>query len=383
MASATSSNPSRTERDVLDAARFCAVLGHALAREAVALLVVRARSEEGTRGPELIRAFVDAATNTLRGTDLIAYVPERAAFVAALVSPPRTRTEPVAAAVDHRTTLARLASAMESAAGRPFDTGWAMVRSSEGEAALDLGSAIDEALEHGARERAHHEFFAALAHELRTPLTSIRGYLETVLDQDLDRETERRFLETAKGEAARMSRLLDGLLDSALLETQVHFGPGESSKIQTTLAAALDALTPVVAARRTVISLLSSEDYEVAVGCDQMTQVLINILENAVKHGHEAGRVFVSLEAKANELEVRVDDDGAGVPLDERAAIFAPANRGSGAQADGRGLGLAVVRLLLERAGGDVAVGESQLGGARFYLRVPLWSPVTSSIQAK
>jgi signal transduction histidine kinase len=368
---------------LLDAARFRALLGDALASEAVALLVVRGRSEEGARGPDVIQAFADAATSALRGTDLIAHVPERAAFVAALVSPPRTRTEPIVAAVDHRTTLARLASAMESVAGTPFDTGWVVLRRHEGETELDLGAAVEEALEHGARERVHHEFFASLAHELRTPLSSIRGYLETVLDQDLDRETERRFLETAKGESARMSRLLDGLLDSALLETRVRFGPGESSSIQAALAAAFDALAPMAAARRTVISLLSSEDYEVAVGCDQMTQVLINILENAVKHGREAGRIFVSLEAKAHELEVRVDDDGAGVPPDERAAIFVATRRGSGAQADGRGLGLAVVRLLLERAGGGAAVGESPLGGARFYLRVPLSSAVTSAIHAK
>jgi signal transduction histidine kinase len=91
-----------------------------------------------------------------------------------------------------------------------------------------LQQAVEEALRHGAGERERHAFFTSIGHELRTPLTAIRGYLETLLDEELDPETARRFLETAQGEAARMGRLVDGLHELALLlDNEARGGEGE------------------------------------------------------------------------------------------------------------------------------------------------------------
>jgi two-component system, OmpR family, phosphate regulon sensor histidine kinase PhoR len=216
-------------------------------------------------------------------------------------------------------------------------------------------------------------FFAALAHELRTPLTSIRGYLETLIEDDLDSDTTGRFLETARAEALRMTRLLDGLFNVSSLEARIYLEGEEAGDVQTALAAALNAVAPIAAARRTVISQFSCDVGSVSIGTDQMTQILINVLENAIKHGSEAGRVCVSMEREANRrLQICIDDDGPGVPPGERSAIFALAQRGSMARAAGNGLGLAVVRLLLERAGGGVDVEGSPLGGARFRIGIPM-----------
>jgi len=205
-----------------------------------------------------------------------------------------------------------------------------------------------------------------------TKLT-IRGYLETLIEGGMDSDTTGRFLETARAEALRMTRLLDGLFDVSSLEARISLEGEGAGDVQAALAVALNVVAPIAAARRTVISQFSCDVGSVLIGTDQMTQILINVLENAIKHGSEAGRVCVSVEREANrQLQICIDDNGPGVPERERSAIFALARRGSTARAAGNGLGLAVVRLLLERAGGGVDVEGSPLGGARFRLRIPM-----------
>jgi signal transduction histidine kinase len=99
---------------------------------------------------------------------------------------------------------------------------------------------------------------------------------------------------------------------------------------------------------------------------------LINVMENAIKHGRDAGRIFVSAsQLNDRYAEIRVDDDGPGVPSGERRGLHARTARGQRAFG-GNGLGLALVRLMIERIGGEVDVVRSSLGGARFHLRVPL-----------
>jgi signal transduction histidine kinase len=317
-------------------------------------------------------AFKDIASRILRRSDLIAHDRGSEHFVAALVSP--AGSNGITAVPKCRTTLARLAAAMESTAEVQVETGWTML--SGAKADFDLPAAIDAALERGAYERADSEFFGTLAHELRTPLTSIRGYLETVLEENLDRDTMQRFLQTAQSEALRMERLLNGLFDSALLETRMPVAGNQSGQLDEAIDAALDTVAPMAAARRTVISQFVRDQRTVLLSTDQLTQILVNLLENAVKHGREKGRiVVVAFDAGDDFAEVRVDDDGPGVPAEERDAIFAPARRGKTARADGRGLGLAVVRLLLGRVGGGVTVGDSPFGGARFTIRLPLSDP--------
>ena len=300
---------------------------------------------------------------------MIAHDRDSTDFLAALVGLIRTGDAPPGAG-DCRTVLARLATAMEVQTGLPFETGWTIVPVSSAD--VDVSRVVEEALARGARERLYLSFFATLAHELRTPLTSIRGYLETLIEDQLDRETAQRFLETARAEALRMSRLLDGLFDASSIETRIPAEEARRADLQAALAAALNAVAPIAGARRTVISQLACEAGSVLLPPDQLTQILINVLENAVKHGREAGRVYVaSTRLDDGQVQISVDDDGPGVPPDERSAIFTLARRGSTTGASGSGLGLAVVRRLLERAGGGVEVEDSPLGGARFHLHVP------------
>jgi len=317
-----------------------------------------------------IRAFVEAASRALRAADVIAHDRENANFLAALLSPTRSPGH-AATAADCRATLARLGSRMELLAGMRLETGWRLVRGSADR--TELAAAIEGALERGKRERERLAFFSTVGHELRTPLTSIQGYLETLIDGELDPATARRFLEVARREALRLGRLVDGMLDLSLLD--VHDGPQpcESSFLSDVCDAALDAVTPLALARRVMIVQSPYVDALVALGADRLTQVLVNLLENAVKHGLERGLIRLSVEPLGTRyVEIRVDDDGPGVAPEERESIFTLASRGANASAKGSGLGLAVVRGILERVGGEVDVGASELGGAQFRARVPL-----------
>ena len=345
----------------------------------IPLLVLRVPELDGVRGSarnaparalarRCVAAFAQARSRMLRQGDVLAY-DGGAHLIALLLSPARDGIC-VAAPTDCRATLVRLATAVRASTGVRPEGGWTLVPTFIGRRRFAQG--VEEALRRGAGERERHAFFTSIGHELRTPLTAIRGYLETLSDEELDAETARRFLETAQAEAARMGRLVDGLHEIAQLDDSDE-ATDEYGDLQEALAAALDAVVPFAGSRRTIISQLEWQPRRVLLSTDRLTQILVNILENAVKHGSEAGRVFVSaVPLDDRYAEVRVDDDGPGVPGDERAAVFQLERRGTNARAHGHGLGLALVRLMVERIGGEVDVGPSPLGGARFRLRVPL-----------
>ncbi len=324
-----------------------------------------------------LRSFIESATRTLRASDLLAHDDESEDFLAALISPTR-QSGSVATPTDCRATLARLASAMEGAGGVRVETGWTLLDGIGG--GVRLRHAIESALERGARERERYDFFSTIGHELRTPLTSIRGYLETLLEEDLDPDTTRRFLEVARTEAIRMGRLVDGMFDISMLDLRATSAHDESCQLGSSISSAIDAVAPFASARKTDLALLACGAFVVAIGSDRLTQILINIIENAIKHGRERGRVYVSVATlDTRYIEIRVDDDGPGVAAHERETIFSLAKRGSNATAHGSGIGLAVVRLMLERIGGEADVGESLLGGAQFRVRLPLMPATTSA----
>jgi len=354
-----------------------------LSRDSVPLLVVRMRAVERIAWREgrasartlerrCLRAFLDTAARTLRDTDIVAHDAESVDFLAALASPAR-EAGGFPTPVDCRAALARLSVALESATGLKVESGWTVLT---GLGSLDdsggLYAAVERALEAGAQEGTQRDFLSTISHELRTPLTSIRGYLETIIEEELDADTTRRFLKTARAEALRMGRLIDVLFDASSFGSEPFRDGRERGELRAACSAALNAVAPIAAARRTIISQLACDDHEVGIDEDRLTQILINLLENAIKHGREAGRVMLSV-ASLNDgyLEVRVDDDGPGVAPDEREPIFELAHRGSQTAVAGRGLGLAVVRLMLQRIGGEADVAESMLGGAQFRIRLP------------
>jgi signal transduction histidine kinase len=312
-------------------------------------------------------AFSTAVSRVLRADDVVAHDPGSDVFVAALVAPTREGGVPIA--VDVRSALARIGAAMESATRLDVRTGWTTV------AAQDAGSAIEaiveRALQRGAQERERYGFFSSLGHELRTPLASIRGYLETLLDEDVDEATRRRFVRIAHGESLRLSRLVEGMFEISLLDLHADVHARAAGPVSQAVCAAVDACAAAAAERRIGIATDEPGDVRVAMDVDRLTLVLVNLIGNAVKHGRAGGAVFVAVDlADDRVVRISVDDDGPGIAPDERERVFALGERGT-TGAGGTGIGLAIVRMLVERAGGRVEAEPSPLGGARFVVTLP------------
>ena len=320
------------------------------------------------------RAFALAARQSLRTEDLLAHDPGSDAFVAAILATPRAahNADPrrMPNALDCRAALERIAAGMTIATELTIETGWTLVRKSAPD--CDLSTDIANALERGMRERERYEFFATVGHELRTPLTSIRGYLETLLERPADAQTTRRFLETARREALRLERLVANMFDFSLLDLSATAITATVCDLARTVETAFDVVRPLAAARD--IRLINDVAWATLVGLDEdaCVQALINLFANAIKYGRQSGCVRVGVSLDLPFARITVDDDGPGVAALDREKIFGLRVRGTQQQRPGTGIGLAIVRMIAERAGGEISVCASPLGGARFELLLPV-----------
>lgn len=348
-------------------------------QEGVPLLAFRLPALERTawrRGMRAARAverraaaaFAAAAGDVLRAADLTAHDRGSDVFVAALVAPTRDGAASPAP-LDIRSALARIAATIDRRAQLDVDTGWTRY---EPRAGAGIETAIARALVRGAQERERYAFFSALGHELRTPLASIRGYLETLLGGEVADERERgRFIRIAHAEALRLTRLIDGMFEISLLDLTAAPATFAEGRLDAALRGAADACAAAVAGASARLEFGPFPALGVALDTDRLMLVMINVIGNALAHGRRGGRVVVAVDAALpRSVTVTVDDDGPGIAPAERERIFGLGERGATAAA-GTGIGLALVRLLLERAGGRVDVGASALGGARFALTIP------------
>jgi signal transduction histidine kinase len=323
------------------------------------------------------RGFVAGAGQTLRAGDVLGHARDSEDFLAALVSRAR-RPGTYPSSLDCRAALRRIGAALSPPGGPDVESGWTTLHGSA--AAPELRRAIERALENGVRERERYAFFSTIGHELRTPLTSVRGYVDALLDGPLDPATTRRYLETARAETLRMSRLVEGMFDISLLDLRGAVASGERAALGRAVEAARAAVAATAQARGCTLALATGPGLEaalpagleVALGADVLVAVLINLLDNAIKHGRARGRVELSVKRHARHVELFVDDDGPGVVPEEREEIFALGRRSSSASAAGTGIGLAFVRMVLERSGGSIEALAGPLGGARFRLCLPL-----------
>jgi signal transduction histidine kinase len=309
--------------------------------------------------------FADACLCTLRAAEsTFAHEAGADLFLAATPAPahelPRTA----------RAVLAELTRRLADSTGLNVEGGWTVYVPC-GDPARALAETIAAALARGRRERERFAFFAALGHEMRTPLMSIDGYLQTVLESDRDAATNRHFTEVALREAVRLRRLVESMYALSLTDLDTGLTRNVSCDVQHAVERAADAIHAVAARRGTRVKVCSRVQCAIALAAEHAVQLFLNLMENAVKHGAERGRIEIRMEQRENELTIFVDDDGPGVAEADRTRIFGELTRGR-TSAGGDGLGLAIVRATVERLGGDIEVRRSPLGGARFVLRLPL-----------
>lgn len=211
------------------------------------------------------------------------------------------------------------------------------------------------------------DFAAVASHELRTPLTAMRTNLEVLSTLQMGDEQRNEVIGDVMRTQSRIEATLTALerLAQGELTTVDDFVPVDITELLD--RAAHDAVRNYPELR---VSLASSTTV-LMVGLPAGLRLVIdNAITNAVKHGG-ATEIRLSAESSGAGVEITVDDNGAGVPKDERAAVFERFSRGSTAARSGSGLGLALVAQQAELHGGTAAMEVSPLGGARLVLRLP------------
>lgn len=226
-------------------------------------------------------------------------------------------------------------------------------------------------------ERVRSEFVANVSHELRTPITSIKGFIETLLEEELPPETQERFLHILKQEADRLDSLLRDLLDLSFLESDRRPLRREPTDLARLTESVLQAMEPQASQKGIGTQVVMASDLPpVPVNPAMIEQALINLIDNAFKYSPEGATVRIEGRRVANEyVELAVADNGPGIPSEHLSRIFERFYRVDKARSrsvGGTGLGLSIVRHIVERHGGSVRA-ESRLGkGSRFIITLPL-----------
>jgi signal transduction histidine kinase len=235
----------------------------------------------------------------------------------------------------------------------------------------EVGLAHQEA----AALRRSHElqrgFLSRLSHELRTPLTAIRGYASSLMQSDVtwDPDSQRRFLTRIAAESARLGRLVGDLLDFSAIESGVLRLQRDWCDLPLVIDAATACLPPQSAA---AVEVACSDDLPVVLADhDRLEQVLVNLMDNALRHNPAGTKVYVDarLDGDAH-VAVTVSDDGDGIPGGLTESPFEPGRRRWTPTA-GTGLGLSIAKGIIDAHGGTITL-EASTTGTTFRLELPI-----------
>jgi len=224
-------------------------------------------------------------------------------------------------------------------------------------------------------EQVKSDFVAAVSHELRTPLTSIYGFAETLLRQDIPfGEDERRtFLGYIASESERLTEIVDQLLNVARLDAgdlQVELGRIDVGSVVSEVVETVEGAND----HRFEIDL-PEEPLAAEADPDKVRQVFNILVENALRYSPEGGTVTVGARRNADRVEVRVVDEGMGIPAAEREWIFRKFYRAESAARDGAagtGLGLFIAKELVNAMGGRIWVDSTEGEGSSFAFELPV-----------
>jgi len=215
------------------------------------------------------------------------------------------------------------------------------------------------------------DFVANVSHELRTPLASIKGYAETLLDGGMDdKDTLKEFLRVIDRHATRMSRLIDDLLTLSRLESHQMTIVSAPVDMKDIIQATTTGFEKQARDKGITISSRIPDRLQRASGDkDRLEQVLVNLLDNAIKYTQSGGHVSVAASSDNGCVRVDVTDTGIGIPADDIARIFERFYRVDKARSrelGGTGLGLAIVKHIIQGHNGRLYVESEPGKGSTF-----------------
>lgn len=217
-----------------------------------------------------------------------------------------------------------------------------------------------------------------VAHDLRTPLTRLRGIAEEALAAG-DPERMRAALADCVEEADRVDTMLHTLMDISEAETGTMALRREAVTLAELVRQAVDLYEDAAEERGITIESLVDETLVVPVDRARIRQVLANLLDNAVKYSPDGGRVTIRASDLGDRVHLTVEDDGPGIPEDELPRVWERLYRGDRSRSTrGLGLGLSLVKAIVEAHGGGVDVHSTIGAGSRFEIQLPRVAPILS-----
>lgn len=234
---------------------------------------------------------------------------------------------------------------------------------------ISFRSAADR--ERAERDRA--DLVSTVAHELRSPLTSVKGFTATLLNKwdRFNDEQRQLMLQTVNADADRVTRLISELLDVSRIDADRLELHKQVVDLPAAVARLVDGRVAAGEARDRFHLEVAGTLPEMWVDPDKFDQIMANLVDNAIRHG--AGEICVGIESVADGASITVSDQGEGVAPDIRGLVFRRFWRAG--RRGGTGLGLYIVKGLVEAHGGDVSVTEAPGGGALFRLNLPAGTP--------
>jgi PAS domain S-box-containing protein len=233
-------------------------------------------------------------------------------------------------------------------------------------------------------DRTKTEFIATVSHELRTPLTSIRGYLEMLRSDgvDLGAELAQRFLGIIDRNSEQLLSLIDDLLILSRMDSGKYSTLDREVSIPDIVSAAVSTLEPALQQAGLSLSIQLDDDLPAVAGDrDQLERVLLNLLSNSMKFsagadiaGAGTGSISVRASRQDGEVCLAVTDEGIGIAAEDQQLLFTPFYRAGAAEArgiPGTGLGLAVVKGIVDRHGGTIRMNSTPGRGTTITVRLP------------
>jgi signal transduction histidine kinase/CHASE3 domain sensor protein len=222
-------------------------------------------------------------------------------------------------------------------------------------------------------QRAKDDLMSTVSHELRTPLSAIIGFTELLLLREFDPDERREYLGTVLEQSNRLADLIADFLDLQRLEHGAYQPEPQEADLWAIVSSEVD-LFRGQSQRHTLTVDSVGDGFVTVANPDELRRATANLLSNAIKYSPRGGEVEVSVEQKDGSVVVSVTDHGVGIPAESVERVFDRFYRvdnSSTRSIGGTGLGLALVRELVERAGGTVGVESKEARGSRFWFAVP------------
>ena len=226
-------------------------------------------------------------------------------------------------------------------------------------------------------ERKRAQFVSDASHELKTPLASIKLLSDSILQNDMDIETAREFVEDIGNEADRLNRMTLKLLSLAKIESQDDTSADcEIINIIPTIERVIRMLSVIAQENDITIHAELEQDYQVLISEDDLYQIIFNLAENGIKYNVRGGSLTLSLKADQENAILMVNDTGVGIPEDAINHVFERfyrVDKARSRQSGGSGLGLAIVRNMVERNNGTISVESTPGKGSSFTVSFPIF----------